>query len=186
MSKNQLIARLDQMPNAKRIYRDNLADETLKIKNGVTFLVEITFESHGKISIKAAWVLDIIASRDYLQLKPILAVFCSHIHLLKIDSAKRPFAKIASILSTVNRTKKDLVLSTLQQEQLIETNFDWLTTKSDIAVKVYSMEALFQLGFSNLWVHEELKLILQKNISQQSPSYSSRGKKLLKSLLIVP
>ncbi|PCI33297.1 MAG: hypothetical protein COB60_07700 [Flavobacteriaceae bacterium] len=170
------------MPNAKRIYRDSIADEAMEIEGGVGYLLRIAFESNGKIAVKAAWILDIIACRNHLLFVPYINIFCNQIHQLTNESAKRPFAKVASILSLAARKEEKIAFSQKQQEQLIETHFDWLTNNSAIAVKVYSMETLYQLGYTSSWVHPELKLILVQYLSTEAPAYRAHGKKIIKSL----
>ena len=48
-----------------------------------------------------------------------------------------------------------------------------------VATKAYSMNALFLFGKNYDWVHQELKLILQQNISKESAAYKARGKMTL-------
>ena len=38
------------------------------------------------------------------------------------------------------------------------------------------MNALFLFGKNYDWVHEELKLIIEQNISKESSAYKARGK----------
>lgn len=186
MPKTLLKNSLKKMPNARRIYRDAMAVEVMATKNGLILLLEIAMESADRTAIKAAWILDIIACRNYLLFKPSLAIFCSNIHLIKKESAKRPFAKVSAILSKAFQTNNGIVLTKHQQKQLIEITFDWFNTKSDIAVKVYCMETLYHLGYTNSWIHKELKLILQQQIATASPAYRARGRKILKCLLTEP
>jgi len=185
MSKTQLRNSLIQMPNAMRIHRDAIAQEAMNTENGVGYLLEIAFESNDKTAIKSAWILDIIAVSKPLLFLPFISLFCNQINQLTKESAKRPFAKVASILTLAARKEENIYFTKKQQEQLIETHFDWLTTNSAIAVKVYSMETLYQLGYESSWVHPELKLILLQCISTESPGYRAHGKKILKSLQAV-
>jgi len=182
MSKTQLRNSLVQMPNAMRVYRDAIAQEAMETENGVGYLLHIAFESNDKTAIKAAWILDIIATRNHLLFLPFINIFCNQIHQLTNESAKRPFAKVASILTGAARKEAQISFTKKQQEQLIEIHFDWLTNNSAIAVKVYSMETLYQLGYSSSWVHPELKLILVQYLSAETPAYRAHGKKILKSL----
>ncbi|PCH76074.1 MAG: hypothetical protein COB98_07290 [Flavobacteriaceae bacterium] len=150
--------------------------------NGLGHILTIAFESHDKTAIKAAWVLDIIARQNHVLFLPHLPTFCKQIHQIKNDSAKRPFAKIAAILSLEARKGTTIVFTPKQEEQLVAIHFDWLTSNTAIAVKVYSMETLYQLGFSNSWVHPALKTILIQELSSESPAYRAHGKKLLNNL----
>ena len=65
-------------------------------------------------------------------------------------------------------------------DKIIETGFDWMISDQKVAVKAYTMEALFLFGKEIDWVHDELKLILVQEISSGSPAYKARAKKILK------
>jgi len=41
------------------------------------------------------------------------------------------------------------------------------------------MEMLYLFGKNENWIHEELKLIIQQNILNESAAYQARGKKIL-------
>jgi hypothetical protein len=41
------------------------------------------------------------------------------------------------------------------------------------------MSALYYLGQDSDWIHTELKTIIEANIHQRSPAYTSRGKKVI-------
>ena len=62
---------------------------------------------------------------------------------------------------------------------MIATGFDWMISDQKVAVKAYSMETLYIFGKENPWVHKELQLILEQEISNGSPAYKARGKKIL-------
>jgi queuine/archaeosine tRNA-ribosyltransferase len=73
------------------------------------------------------------------------------------------------------------IIATQQQiEQIIETCINWLNNENTkVASKAHAMEALYFLGIQNKWIHYELKMILEKNIPNESPAYGTRGTKIL-------
>ncbi|MBL4746497.1 MAG: hypothetical protein JKY08_09020 [Flavobacteriaceae bacterium] len=182
MSKKRLKNSLQQMPNALRIHRDRIAKEVMDSKNGLKHLIAIAFELPEKTAIKAAWILEIIACKKQVLYIPYLSFYCHNIQNITHESAKRPFAKITSILTLEARKGNQITFSSKQEELLTALHFDWLTTESSIAVKVHSMETLYQLGFGTTWIHPALKLLLLQHLSSESPAYRARGKKILRQL----
>ena len=59
---------------------------------------------------------------------------------------------------------------------MTECCFDWLITNQKVACQAYSMDALYLLGTEKEWIHPELKITLEQNISSQSAAYKARGR----------
>lgn len=180
MNKAYLIEQLEQIENAKRENRERVA--YLVIENPVLlpFLLEITFDVTNKLSIKAAWILEIVLEKQLDRIIPHLNYFTKHISTVQFDSAVRPVSKICNFMAIAYNSKKDsLVKQFLKKEHIdliIETGFDWLISNHKVATKAYTMNALYIFGKNYDWVHEELKLILQQNIPKESAAYKARGK----------
>ncbi|MEX1383642.1 adenylosuccinate lyase [Lutibacter sp.] len=183
MSKNLLIKQLTNIENAKRINRERVAFLVLENTELITYLVEIMFASDSKISIKAAWILEIVCEKNLSFIGPHLDYFTENIGNLKHDSAVRPASKICNFIAIAYNSKKDILfknfLTKTHIDKIIETGFDWMLSNHKVATKAYSMNALFLLGKNYDWVHQELKLILQQNITKESAAYKARGKMTL-------
>jgi len=181
MNKEYLILKLNNIENAKRINRIQVADLVLKNKILFKYLLEIAFEFDNKLSIKAAWILEFVCEKKLHWLSPHLSYFTKNINKIKFESALRPVAKICVFLAEhyVGKQKNKIPITNTHIERLIEAGFDWLIDKHKVAVKVYTMEMLFLFGKNYNWVHNELQLILQKNMANESPAYQARGKKIL-------
>lgn len=183
MNKEFLIQQLDAIENAKRVNRLRVAD--LVLENPVLFkyLLELVFDFDNKLSIKAAWVLEFVCVKKLEWLVPHLNYFTQNIGNIKFGSAVRPVAKICELLAKcyTSKNNSDIKnnLTTAHLDQLIETGFDWLISDHKVAVKAYTMEMLFLVGKNHNWVHEELQLIIQQNITNESAAYKARGKKIL-------
>jgi hypothetical protein len=171
------------MVNAARENRTKVSK--LVIANPQLFpeLLKLTFETDNKLSIKAAWVLEFVCKEKLPWLIPHLDFFCDNISKVQFDSVVRPVAKICELLAKAYSSRKNLrYRSDIHErhiEKIIEAGFDWLIGPEKVAVKAYTMEILFLFGKNHDWVHEELKLIIEKNISQESAAYKARGKKIL-------
>ena len=67
-------------------------------------------------------------------------------------------------------------ISEIHIKKIIEAGFDWMIGQQKVAVKAYTMNTLFLLGKNYDWVHQELKLIIQQNIMNESAAYKARGR----------
>jgi hypothetical protein len=96
----------------------------------------------------------------------------------KIEKAIRPSAKICFQLVKC----KNVNLTENQEEKITETSLDWLITNVKVAPAAFAMRTLFLLGKKYNWIHEELKLILSKDLDHASPGYRFAVKDILKQL----
>ncbi len=184
MKQQELEKFLNSTVNSYREIRLEFAQHILANPDLFEPLLNICFDTNNKASIRASWVLEFVL-REKLDLIFIhLDFFTDTISKVHFDSAVRPIAKICELLAknydskNNNHIKKQLTKNHI--DKIIETGFDWLISDHKVAVKAYTMETLFLFGKENSWVHNELKLILQQEISNGSPAYKARGKKILK------
>lgn len=179
-----LISTLNNVENPKRVNRNKAANIVLEHPELVKHLVDLTFRTDDKISIKASWILEWICTHDGIQhILPYIDVFTANIKNLKFDGALRTSAKICEHLATdydrnpTSETKKKLTNSHI--DTIIETGFDWLITDQKIAVKAYTMTTLFLFGKHRDWVHAELEHIIRTTVIHESKGCEARGKKIL-------
>jgi hypothetical protein len=184
MSLFYVTEQLNNMENPKRENRERVANIVLENKDFFKDLVTITFDIENKTSIKAAWVLEWICTHHHLNwIIPHLEEFTSKINTVKFDSAIRPCAKICEHLANAyyvkfdNEVKKNLTIQHI--DSIIETGFDWLITPQKIAVRAYTMNALYLFGLEKDWVHPELKHLIETKIIFESKGTKARGKYVL-------
>ncbi|MGC6470939.1 MAG: adenylosuccinate lyase [Flavobacteriales bacterium] len=173
---------LKLMPNAALANRKRTCQNIANHPNGLKYLIQLTFEVDDKLSIRAAWILEIILKDNLYSITTFLDTFCKTIKLLKFDSSKRPCAKICELIAIdydQNKRMKSLLTSE-QKELLISCCFDWMISDEKLAVQAYSMMVLFIFGKEESWIHSELKSILIEQMGTKSPGYKSRGLKLIK------
>ena len=183
MTKIFLIKQLTNIENAKRINRERVVYLVLENAELMPYLVEIMFASDSKISIKAAWVLELVCEEKLEWIVPHLNYFTENIHTVLFDSVLRPVSKICNFLAIAYTSKNENLIkkciSTNHIENIIEAGFDWMISKQKVAVKAYTMNALYLFGKDSDWVHHELKIIIQQNIATESAAYKARGKMTL-------
>jgi hypothetical protein len=182
MNKTFLVQELNNIANAKRVNRLQVASLVLKNKELFKPLLELTFDFNNKLSVKAAWVLEFVCARELDLLIPYLNYFTENINAVKFDSAVRPIAKICEFLAKEYVANNQSIASKISKKhinKIVETGFDWLISNQKVAVKAYTMEMLFLFGKNIDWVHNELELIIQQNITKEIPAYQVRVKKIL-------
>lgn len=180
MTNSFLIEQLDAMQNAKRVNRERVANLVITNPELMPYLIPLVFDVNNKISIKAAWTLEIVCEKKLIELVPYLDTFTQNIGNIRFDSAVRPASKICNFLAIAYNSKKENAikqfLSKKHIDKIIESGFDWMISNYKVATKAYAMNALFLLGKNYDWVHTELKLILEQNIPKESAAYKARGK----------
>ncbi len=186
MDKNDLITELNSFKTAKRIHRDKSTKFVLNHSETFPFLLELVIEDQNRINIKAAWVFELVCFENISLLVKHLPYFSKNLKKIHHESALRPIAKVcAYICKTHFSYKENKLYQWLSKEEMqfiVESNFDWLVGDHKVATKVFAMETLFFLGFEIDWVHDELRLTLEKNIIHNSAGYQAHAKKILKNI----
>jgi len=186
ISTQQLIYKLQHMGPAMRSNRQHLANIVLVNPHLFYDLLVLAFDTKNKLSIKAAWILELVCEEKISWLLPHIDYFTNHIKYLKYDSAIRPILKICKFIALAYNDKSDIAvkkhLTKIHIDLLIETGFDWMISDQKVAVKAYTMESLFALGIGVRWVHPELKSIIQQHILHESPGYKACGRKIIEKI----
>ena len=186
MNKNDLISELNSFKTAERAYRDKSAKFVIDHPETFPFLTELLFEDQKRINIKAAWIFELVCFENIFLVAPYLDFFTQNLDKIKDESALRPIAKVCSFIAKAYYATSDNEihknLSQKNMEYMVENNFDWLIEDHKVACKVYAMDTLLLFGREFSWVHDELKLSLEKNVMNGSAGYKSHAKKILKEL----
>ncbi len=141
-------------------------------------LTAIAFNTKDRNHHKACWILELIAEERMDLFIPYIDAYCSVLKNYKSDSAIRSMSKTGLFL--VNH--KDVKLTENQEEKIIETFLDWLIQSDKAANAAYTMRTLYSLGRKHNWVNDELKALLSRDCSQQTPGYKFAVKDILKRL----
>lgn len=185
MTKNQLYKELNYVNHSreKRLYYANLVIDNPEL---ISPLLEILFSVDDKISCRAAWVFEFMCSENLESIIPYLNTFTKNISKIHLDSAMRPVAKITELLTTAYYGKEcseiKNALNNEHKDRIIEACFDWMINDTKVAPKAYSMNSLYLLGTEFDWIHPELKIILERDFSNQSAAFKARSRHLLKKI----
>lgn len=184
MNQQEFVKLINTKVTSYREYRIKYAEIVLDNKELFLPLLQISFDETNEASMRVSWVLDFVMREKLELLYPHLDLFTEHISIVKQDSIVRPIARTCELLAKAYTSKKEneikKYITKNHIEKIIETGFDWMISEQKVAVKAYTMETLFLFGKEIDWVHKELQLILQQEISNGSPGYKARGEKILK------
>jgi hypothetical protein len=151
-------------------------------------LIHLVFEGQERINIKSAWILELVCIENISLISSHLDYFCKNLVKLTNESALRPIAKVCSFIAGAyySGSEHDIQnrLAENDMKLIIENNFEWLIGKHKVACKAFAMDTLFLFGAETNWVHDELKLTLEKNLIHSSAGYQTRAKKILKKIKI--
>ena len=164
------------------VSRKMVSNFAMKDEKNLSEMIELAFDIHHELHVKAFWSLDLVCEKKLKQFVPYIEDFCSVLPKIKDDSALRPATKIAFFLTKSNHRKNGISLTQQQEHNLIEALIDRLIQDEKVAAKVYAMKALFVLGKKYDWVHEELKTIISQDYSNHSAAYQAATRNLLKKL----
>ena len=173
-----------QMKDARTATRQAVANYVLEHPESFSQLLGLAFDTAYPLHHKAAWVLERVYKMRPEFLYPHLDSFTRSLSRLQRDSAIRPVAKIGELLSQtqVNKVPGDAVLSPVHIKRMISAAFDWLIGKHAVAVKVYAMQILYNLGQlqqTGSWVLTELTAVLSENLHTSPKAYQARAKHIL-------
>lgn len=141
---------------------------------------------HEKNSAYAARILELVVKKDNKVILPFLGEFTSLLNQLKFDGAVRASAKLIEILCSHCFVKLNpIFIDKLTNETLelfAEVCFDWMITDRATAIQAHSMYSLYLLGDKFDWIHDELVLVIDRNLPNKSIGYQNRGKKIIKAI----
>lgn len=163
---------------AHRASRDSNKDFILENPYFLPDLMQIALLLKDKNHHKAWWILELIFEENLSFITPYINSFCDIISELKDDSAKRPVSKICLFLSN----PKKYTLTEKQEIKIIETCLDWLIRDEKVAVKAYSIRALYNFGNKYDWIHPELLQIVQQDYANHSAAYKAVAREVLKKI----
>ncbi|XLS27867.1 adenylosuccinate lyase [Flavobacteriaceae bacterium M23B6Z8] len=171
---------------AYRETRLRLADTVLHEESLMPELLRVCFMFDEEVSSRACWVLEFVCHKRLEQLTPYLDTFTEQLKNFKLDSSKRPVAKICQLMVFAYFGKKPSVfkekLTDVHLDHITEATFDWLINDEKVAAKAYSIYTLFELGKKYEWIYPELKMVLEKDIHHQSAGYKATARKILSKL----
>ena len=145
-------------------------DNTLLLKP----LIEVSWLDRDPWSQRASRVVSICCCRFPELFKPYCSEVIRKLDGLHSEGVRRNFLKILAE-APVKFTKKD-------KSYLVNLCFDYLSGSFSVALKIYSMQVLYNLSLEIPEIGIELSNLIEENLPDSSPGYRSRGEKILRKL----
>jgi len=167
-------------------YRDILVNACLKNTSWASFLLTDMKSVNNDNSYVSARILELSCKENIDIILPYLDFFCELLKKVKLNGVIRVCSKICELLMIEYFIKNNhKIMNSLQNEHLekiIEAGFIWMITDQPIAVQAYTMQTLYLLGTKYDWIHNDLAMIIERNIPTGSTGYKNRGRKVLKAI----
>lgn len=161
--------------NAGRLSRQKITNAFLNQVYPLDELMVLALDISNKNHYKAIWIVELLAEENIFFLNPYVTDILTVSGKFKHQSAVRGCSRILYFMSS----SKLLTLSEKQKNLIIETCLDWLINNQKVACKALSLKTLAYLSNEFNWLKEELKEIIAKDYSQQSPGYQAAAREVL-------
>lgn len=136
-------------------------------------LAKVIISGDYVLAQRAAWVLAHISSENSFLVLPHLKAFLLLLDKPVHDAVKRNIARICD----------EVQIPASLQGMAADVFFRLLSNPHEaIAIRVFSMQALYNICLHEPDLKNELKLLIEMNMEHGGPAIISRGSKLLKGL----
>lgn len=185
MDKQKFLDILD-LDSKKLKYRDQLVNACLINTSWATLLLANMKNINNEKSNFSARILELSCKENLEIIIPYLNTFCELLKKVKLNGVIRVCSKICELLMVEyfikNNHKFIYSITNDHLEKIIEAGFIWMITDQQIAIQVYTMQTLYLLGIKYDWIHDELAIVIERNIPSGSTGYQNRGRKILKAI----
>ncbi|MCL4483017.1 MAG: hypothetical protein M1445_10490 [Bacteroidetes bacterium] len=136
-------------------------------------IYQLIFCDNPQLAWHAAWVLDHLSEEEPEKLEPYISELIDHLPNLKSSSLKRHFTRMLS------RYK----IPEGRVGMLIDVLYNLLSPAEAIAVRVFSLQTLFQIVLKEPELQNELISVIESILeSENSPAINSKGRHILRAL----
>ena len=144
----------------------------------------MVFATDHELQIRAAWVAELVCLERIDLLASQTKIFIENISRVTNESALRPVAKMAYLLSGSHFDKPDTVWlpTSGEVDLLVSSSFDWLIGEHKVATQVFAMKTLFLWSGQLPWIQQELRHILERNAVNSSMAYRAAARKILEKI----
>ena len=146
-------------------------------------LISIIVQHEKEYSLKALMAIEILSREHFQAIQKYTPQLVDAGKFYLDSSSRRYLSKIygqAILSDTSNASTFHLPSAT--KKQIIELSFLWLISNEKTAVKVFSMQNLFDLKKEEKWISEELKAAIIKEFAVSSQGFKPRATKILRKL----
>jgi hypothetical protein len=143
-------------------------------------IIHLCFHPQQKIAFHAAWLLEGLVIDNWALILPHLSYFIDSFPKINNLSVKRHFTKILLLLEKEGYSFQDH----FDCEAMIAICFDWLiSAKTPVAVKANCISVLAVFSKKEIWIKDELLLLIDQLTPLESIAFFARATKVKKQLL---
>jgi hypothetical protein len=165
---------MKQLPDSSRALVDLTANMVYDEPSLLKPLIEVSWLNQDPWSNRASRVVSVCCCRYPELLKPYPASIIQKFTTLNSEGVIRNYLKIFA--------EVPVKLTDKYKSILLNLCFDYLTKSYAVAIKVYSMEILYNLSDEIPDIKGELYNLIEEQLPESSPGFRSRGGKILKRL----
>ncbi len=160
------------LADSSRALADLTANMVYEAPELFSLLIDVALTGERLFAQRASRVVSICSSRFPELLKPHYSRIIRELKNLKDEGAIRNLLKIIS--------EVPLKLSSREKSILVNLCYDYLVSgKYAVAIKVYSMQVLYNLSKEIPEIGDELSRILEDQLPDETPGYRSRANRIL-------
>lgn len=163
-----------QLADSSRALAELNASLIIENPNLLNSLLEVSWWDQGPWPERASRAVSLCVGRFPELLKPHIREIISRLKDVKSEGARRNLLKILAEVP-IRLTKRE-------KSNLIGLGFTFLTGNYSVAVKVYSMQILYNMSLEIPEIASELAQIIEDRLPEATPGYRSRGSKILRKL----
>jgi len=159
---------------ANKILKDHaILKETIALINS----------NEKNLSLKALMALEMLSRNNFQAIQAYSSELIHSGKLYHDSSSRRYLSKIygQAIQVNLDNTSSFYLVSELKKE-IIELSFLWLISNEKTAVKVFSMQNIFDLRLEKPWITEELRGVIEKEFPNSSQGFKPRATKILRKM----
>jgi len=139
-------------------------------------LLFFMFEQPKEVGVIASVLLDDLATYNHQLLDNYIDYFIEALPKVRNESIKRLCSKLCILLVE----KRKAILSTSNEEQLMNQCLEWLTQEAKVATEANAMQIIMRLANKFPTQAKLIAELIEVRYSEKSVAYQNRAKKLLK------
>lgn len=165
---------MTQLADSSRALADLTANMVFDAPGLLKPLLELSWSDKDPWSNRASRVISICVDRFPELIKPYISGMIKKLVHQRSEGVTRNFLKILSEIP--------LELSERDKSTLLNLSFNYLSSNSAVAIKVYAMQILYNLSYDLPEIKQELYHVIDNQMMEATPGFKSRGLKILKKL----
>lgn len=165
----------DLIPDSSKLAAMDAAGYLVKNPSQIKEALKLVFKDEYPLSMRAANVIEVCSEARPDLVKPYIDEIIQRLPSFKTDGVKRCFLKMISMYDLPDDEEKLSIL--------LNCCFEWIMSAEEtVAVKVFSLEILYNITQKESDLKQELISVIEDQIPKNSIAFQNRGMKTLKKL----